>query len=183
MKRAVVILAGIVALAALATGILRLTASHAAGLPAVGQVISAAQRPRAPGLSGSTLTGGHLNTASLRGHVVVLNFWGAWCAPCRAEAPTLNRVAGDTSFLGVRFVGIDIREDPAAGLVFERSFHITYPSISDPDNLLAVRFGSHAPLATPTTYIVDPDGRIAWAWFGRTSYEQLELAVVTVARP
>lgn len=183
MKRAAMVLAGIVVLAAVATGVLRLTASRAAGLPAVGQVITAAQRPHAPDLSGTTLTGGHLDTASLRGHVVVLNFWGAWCVPCREEAPALARVAADTSFLGVRFVGIDIREDPTAGLAFERSFHIPYPSISDPDNLLGARFGPFAPLATPTTYILDPDGRIAWAWFGRTSYAQLELAVLAVARP
>jgi hypothetical protein len=39
------------------------------------------------------------------------------------------------------------------------------------------------PAATPATYILDGGGRIAWAWFGRTSYSQLELAVLEMARP
>jgi hypothetical protein len=49
-----------------------------------------------------------------------------------SRAPALARVAADTSFLGVRFAGIDVREDPYAGLAFERDYRIPYPSISDP---------------------------------------------------
>lgn len=114
---------------------------------------------------------------------MVLNFWGSWCVPCRAEAPVLARVAAETRYLGVRFAGIDIREDAAAGLAFERLHHITYPSVSDPGDVIAARFGALAPAATPTTYILDGSGRIAWAWFGQTSYSQLELAVLEIARP
>jgi thiol-disulfide isomerase/thioredoxin len=172
-----------VAAAGLSGGLVRLADSKAAGLPAVGQVIPAAQRPPAPGISGATLTGGHLNIARWRGGTVVINFWGSWCVPCRKEAPVLRRVAGDTRSLAVRFAGIDIREEPAAGLAFEQQYRIPYPSISDPGNLLAVRFGAAAPVATPSTYILDRRGRIAWAWFGATAYSQLELAVTEVAQP
>lgn len=162
---------------------LHLTGAKGAGLPAVGQVIPAARRPPGPVISGTTLTGGHLDIARWRGHTVVINFWGSWCVPCRKEAPVLRRVAGDTRSLGVRFAGIDIPDNPAAGLAFERLYHIAYPSISDPDNLIAVRFGAAAPTATPSTYILDGRGRIAWAWFGATTYGQLKLAVTELARP
>jgi len=165
----------------LAAGVARLTDPKAAGLPVVGQVIPAAQRPPGPDISGITLTGQHLNIAGWRGHTVVINFWGSWCVPCRKEAPVLARVVGDTRSLGVRFAGIDIREEPAAGLAFERLYHIPYPSISDPGDLLAARFGAAAPVATPSTYILDGRGRIAWAYFGATTYGQLELAVTGVA--
>ena len=94
----------------------------------------------------------------------------------------LRRVAHDARPLGVRFAGIDIREGPAAGLAFERRYHIPYPSISDPGNLIDARFGTAAPVATPSTYILDAKGRIAWAWFGATTYPQLESAVADVAR-
>ncbi len=103
--------------------------------------------------------------------------------PCRKEAPVLRRVAGDTRPLGVRFAGIDIREGLAAGLAFEQEHHIPYPSISDPGDLIGARFGAAAPVATPSTYILDTHGRIAWAWFGATTYPQLELAVTEVAQP
>lgn len=168
------------AIAAVTTG---LAGPHGSGLPAVGQVIPAAQRPAAPDISGTTLTGGQLDTASWRGRAIVVNFWGSWCVPCRQEAPVLARVARDTRFLGVRFLGIDIREDPASGLAFQRDHQIPYPSISDPGDLIAARFGTAAPAATPSTYIIDARGRIAWAWFGATSYNQLDLAVTEAAGP
>jgi len=183
-RRARLLLSGAVTAAViglLAAGAARLAAPKAAGLPAVGQVIPAAQRPPGPRISGTTLTGQHLDIAGWRGHTVVINFWGSWCVPCRKEAPVLARVAGDARSLGVRFAGIDIREDLAAGLAFERQYHIPYPSISDPGDLLAARFGAAAPMATPSTYILDGRGRIAWAWFGATTYSQLELAVTGVA--
>ena len=167
----------------LAAGAVHLAGSESGGLPVVGQVIPAAKRPLAPDISGTTLTGGHLDMARWRGHTVVINFWGSWCVPCRAEAPVLARVADDTRILGVHFAGIDIRDDPSAGLAFERRYRIPYPSISDPGNLIAARFGAAAPVATPSTYILDGRGRIAWAYFGATTYSQLELAVTEVAQP
>jgi thiol-disulfide isomerase/thioredoxin len=169
--------------ALVAAGVVHLTGAKGAGLPVVGRVIPGAHRPSGPVISGTTLTGGHLDMPRWHGHTVVLNFWGSWCVPCRKEAPVLRRVAGDTRFIGVRFAGIDIREEPAAGLAFERHYRIPYPSISDPGNLIAARFGAAAPAATPSTYILDGRGRIAWVWFGATSYSQLELAVTEVARP
>jgi thiol-disulfide isomerase/thioredoxin len=71
------------AVIAAAAGIVKIADANGAGLPAVGQVITAAQRPAAPDISGTTLTGGHLDTRSWRGHVIVVNFWGSWCVPCR----------------------------------------------------------------------------------------------------
>ncbi|MGH3303320.1 MAG: TlpA family protein disulfide reductase, partial [Streptosporangiaceae bacterium] len=44
-------------------------------------------RPAAPTVSGLTVSGKHLSLAAYRGDTIVLNFWGSWCAPCRAEAP------------------------------------------------------------------------------------------------
>jgi thiol-disulfide isomerase/thioredoxin len=171
------------AVIAAAAGIVKVASAKGAGLPAVGQVIPAAQRPAAPDISGTTLAGAHLDTRNWHGHVIVVNFWGSWCVPCREEAPVLARVARDTRVLGVRFLGIDIREDPYAALAFERRYSIPYPSISDPDNMIAALFGTAAPQATPSTYIIDASGRIAWAWFGATTYSQLDLAVTEAAGP
>src|SRR5487761_718785 len=108
--------ATVLAAGLLAAGVVHLADAKGSGLPAVGQVIPAAQRPMAPDISGIALTGGRLDTSRWRGHAFVVNFWGSWCVPCRVEAPVLARVSRDTGFLGVRFLGIDIREGPASGL-------------------------------------------------------------------
>lgn len=183
MKKRVTILAVCaVVVAALVVGVLHLAGGKKAGLPVVGAIIPAGQRPQAPQISGIILNGGHLNVASLRGAPVVLNFWGSWCGPCEAEAPVLARVASDTQRLGVHFVGIDIMDDPSAGRAFEQAHDISYPSISDPNGLVAASFGPLAPGTTPSTYILDARGRIAWAYFGRVTYNQLETAIVGVAQ-
>ena len=181
-KRVTVLAVCAVLIAAVIAIVLHITGKKG-GLPAVGSVIPAAQRPAAPVISGRTLTGGHLDVASLHGRPVVINFWGSWCGPCQAEAPVLARVARDTSKFGVHFVGIDIRDDASAGLAFEQSHGISYPSISDPNDLISAGFGAAAPSTTPATYILDSHGRIAWAYFGGVSFNQLELAAVHVARP
>lgn len=113
-------------------------------------------------VAGTTLTGEPLDTTSYRGRVVVLNVWGSWCAPCREEAPVLARVPQEFPESKVSVIGINVRDNRAAALAFERRFSIAYPSISDEDNpqvLLALR--GYVPLtAVPVTVLLDRDGRV-----------------------
>jgi thiol-disulfide isomerase/thioredoxin len=121
-------------------------------------------RKPAPDLSGKTIDGKQVDTASYKGKVVVLNVWGTWCAPCRAEAPNQVKVAKDTASEGVQFVGIDTR-DPSTqpAQAFEKRFGVPYPSLYDPTGKLMLRFekGTLNPQLIPTTIIVDRDGKIA----------------------
>jgi thiol-disulfide isomerase/thioredoxin len=126
--------------------------------------LPAAQRPAAPDISGRTVEGRQLSLSDYRDKIVVLNVWGSWCDPCRAEAPNLAAVAKETAGKGVQFVGINIRDyDTAQSKSFERSFGITYPSLFDPDGRLLVKFprGSVPPQSIPTTLILDRQHRIA----------------------
>jgi thiol-disulfide isomerase/thioredoxin len=79
-----------------------------------------------PPLRGRTLDGGRLDVSDWRGQVVVVNAWGSWCGPCREEAPALRRVWAETKANGVRFVGIDTRDNDAAARAFTREFRIGY---------------------------------------------------------
>jgi thiol-disulfide isomerase/thioredoxin len=131
-------------------------------------------RPVAPTVSGTTVTGQHLSLAAYRGETIVLNFWGSWCAPCRAEAPALGQLARQLHSRGVRFVGVDIRDEPDSALAFMQQFNVDYPSISDPSDEIALEFRTTVPPADiPTTLVIDRDGRIADRIFGASSYSEL----------
>jgi thiol-disulfide isomerase/thioredoxin len=136
------------------------------------------------GISGRLLDGQHFDLAQWKGKVVVVNFWGQWCAPCQAEAPALQQVYADNRANGVEFLGIDVKDDPASGRAFERQHHVTYPSIDDPSNLLALRFAGLTPNATPTTLVLDRSGRIAARQSGQILYTQLrDLVAHVLAEP
>jgi thiol-disulfide isomerase/thioredoxin len=129
------------------------------------------QRKRPGPVSGTTLDGKHVSLADYRGKVVVVNVWGSWCAPCRAEAPTLVAAAKHLSGKDVAFLGINSRDlNKAAAQAFVRTFHVPYPSIYDQDGktLLAFR-GTLTPNAIPSTVIIDPHGRVAGSVLGEVS--------------
>lgn len=123
--------------------------------------VAPAQRRPAPVAKGPGLTDGEVTTAR-PGKVVVINVWGSWCAPCRKEAPDLERAHQQTKDVAA-FVGIDTRDpDPAPALAFQRTFGVTYPSIHDPQAAqLLVFSGELPPSGIPSTLVVDPQGRIA----------------------
>jgi DsbE subfamily thiol:disulfide oxidoreductase len=140
--------------------------------------ISLTKRKPAPDLSGSTLTNAQLALTSLRGKVVVVNFWGSWCAPCRAESAALVQVAGATAGKGVTFVGVDERDTRTDALSFVRGHGVTYPSVFDEDGSLAAAW----PAATgpPFTFIIDRQGRIAARFLGGVTPDELQSAVLKV---
>ena len=135
--------------------------------------VAPGDRSRVGDVNGALLDGTHFDLASWRGHVVVVNFWGSWCSPCRDEAPALEQVFRDNRARGVEFLGVDVREDRATARAFVQSKHIGYPSLFDPSDILALRFPGLPPNATPTTLIIDRQGRIAARHSGEIRYTQL----------
>lgn len=128
----------------------------------------------APEVGGETIDGANLDLADLKGHVIVLNVWGSWCAPCRAEAPDLATVSEETEARGVRFVGIDVRENPAAARAFTRKYGITYPSWNDQNGLVLVQFSGIIPVgAVPSTLVIDANGLIRARVVGRVEASTL----------
>jgi thiol-disulfide isomerase/thioredoxin len=125
-------------------------------------------------LHGTTLTGARFDLKSLRGRVVVVNVWASWCPPCIAEAPALQQVHEQTEAEGVAFVGIDNESDLAAATAHERRFGVTYPSIgSDGGRVLLSLRGTLPPVATPSTLVLDRQGRVAARVLGRVSADTL----------
>lgn len=125
--------------------------------------VDAAERKDAPVLEGEDLQGRPLSTADFAGQTIVVNLWGPWCAPCRAEAPALDEVATQYEGKGVQFVGVLTRtDDPSSAIAFNRKFGVTYPSFADQGGRLELGFIDSLPTtATPTTWIIDSRGRVA----------------------
>ena len=118
-----------------------------------------AQRSKTPKVSGELLTGGGYDISRDRGQVVVVNFWGSWCAPCRAEADDLEDTYQATKGSGVSFLGINVQDSKDKALAFEEG-RVTYPSIFDPASRQALNFDI-PPNTTPATVVLDREGRIA----------------------
>jgi thiol-disulfide isomerase/thioredoxin len=131
-----------------------------AGTPA-GEVIAAGERASAPQFSGTLLDGKPFSSSSLRGSVAVVNFWGSWCAPCRVETPEFSQVAGDVAGRGVRFLGVDVKEDPQFARAFVADKRISYPSLSDPRGEVALAFRDYPASAIPSTIVLDRQSRVA----------------------
>lgn len=124
--------------------------------------------------SGTTEDGSTFGSKQTLGSVTVINFWYAGCAPCRAEAKDL--VAADKEFgpKGVKFVGVNTRDQVAQAEQFAEEFGVKYPSIMDMagDRGVQRAFAGSIPLnAVPTTLVLDAQGRIAHRVLGQLADE------------
>jgi thiol-disulfide isomerase/thioredoxin len=112
-------------------------------------------------LSGTDYAGTVQDVTAWRGDVVVLNTWYAACPPCREEAPDLVDIANDYADQGLRVLGINGVDDAGAAEPFQRTFDVPYPSIDDRDkNAVAALQGIVPVQATPTTVVLDRDGKV-----------------------
>nr|WSW42250.1 TlpA family protein disulfide reductase [Streptomyces sp. NBC_01001] len=139
-------------------------------------VVDPGARQEAPALAGDDLDGQPVGLTDFRGQVVVLNVWGSWCGPCRAEADDLERLSRQTRDEGVRFVGINTRDrNRAAARSFVRAHGLSFPSLHDPTGELLLRFPPALlnPQAIPSTLVIDRRGRIAVGIGGPVTEEQL----------
>lgn len=140
-----------------------------------GEVIPVADREPAPEVGGDLVGGGTLDPASTAGVVTVVNFWGSWCGPCRVEVPELQRLADDDP--EVRVVGVDLRDQEQFAQAFLDERGISYPSVHDPSGELAAAFAAWPLTRTPSTVVIDADGRVAAAYPGPVTAADLQRAL------
>jgi len=139
-----------------------------------------ANRGKSVRWSGVTETGGVLSSAQLTGVPVVMNYWYAGCAPCRAEAPELLAIS--KKFPKVQFVGVNVRDSAATAAAFNRYFKLTWSSIIDiQTGSVALAFtGIVTPAAVPTTLVIDKHGRVSARVLGRIDKSILTTLIQTV---
>ncbi|MGH2636315.1 MAG: TlpA family protein disulfide reductase, partial [Actinomycetota bacterium] len=101
--------------------------------------------------------GGTIDLESLRGQVVVLNFWASWCVPCRQEHPALLRAWERYRERGVVLVGVNFEDAEESALAYADEMGGDWPLASDPGSTTAIDYGV---FGIPETFVIAPDGTV-----------------------
>ena len=126
-------------------------------LLALGAPVLAAGKA-APDFTLKDTTGKDITLSSLKGKVVVVNFFTIWCQPCRAEMPDLDSIYQEYKKQGVEMLGICLKADPAQLRFMAKQMGLTYPFLVGTDKV-DNDYGSIA--VVPTTFVIDRQGNIA----------------------
>lgn len=137
-----------------------------------------AERGEPVTLTGTDYAGDPVDTSAWLGDVVVVNTWFAACPPCRVEAPDLAEIAAERAADGVHVLGLNRTDDAGAAQAFEKNFEIPYPSIDDRTGAATAALQGVAPIAaTPTTLVLDRQGRVAARVLGLLDRTTLEAMI------
>ncbi len=159
MKRlAVPILVSLTGVALL--GLLIYGVTHQAASRTLDEAVAHKEQPVAPAATHTlpTLAGNASGSlAAYRGQVVVLNFWASWCAPCRTEAPLLERAQQQLLHHRGTVLGVTYKDASPDSLAFVHSHHLSYPNLRDADGGFA---GSYGTDQLPETFVINRRGRV-----------------------
>ena len=124
---------------------------------------AAGNRGEPVSFSGKLIDGTTVSDKDYAGKVLVVNFWYAGCPPCRVEAPDLEALSKEYAAQGVGFLGVNLYDTASTAESFEKDKGVTYPSVLDRDtgSVLLAFSKTVPPKATPTTLVIDKDGRVA----------------------
>lgn len=137
--------------------------------------IPADERGEPVDFAGTTEHGDEVTSADYVGDVLVVNFWYAACGPCRVEAPLLEKVWQEYEGQDVSFLGVNTYDQADTALAFADSYGVTYPSVIDiNDKNVGLAFADATPIqATPTTLVLDREGRVAARIIGQLQSESI----------
>ena len=119
---------------------------------------------------------GTMSLASLRGKPAVINFWASWCAPCKAEAPALDRFQRANAAGGFTVLGINLDDATDDAVAFVQRYGLTYPQLRDGDG--GDRRDAYGMTGFPESFLIDPEGNIALIRRGPVDAEYLDRMVL-----
>jgi peroxiredoxin len=128
-----------------------------------GRAIALDTGTRLPEIGLQDLAGRRIDIASLRGKVVLVDFWASWCAPCKQEMPVLERLYQKYRDRGLTIVGVSVDQESANVGDFLKQLKVSFPIVHDKSHEVANRF--HPP-RMPSSYIVDRNGVVRFVHGG-----------------
>ena len=148
--------------------------SRGDAIPAPGFTLATLSRPEGRSAGEAAFaraaSDGRVALTELRGTAVILNFWASWCAPCRDEAPVLERTWRGVRDAGVLVLGLNMQDARPSARRFLGEQRLTFPQIRDPTDDTARLYGASG---LPETYFITPGGRIVDHVIGVISEAQL----------
>ncbi len=133
-------------------------------------------RVAAPDFELADLDGKRLRLSDLRGKAVILNFWATWCPPCRKEMPSMER-----AWRGIRerdepivLIAVNVGEDADTIFGFTARMDLSFPILLDERSEVADRYRQLTGIGTmalPTTFVIDPQGRVAYRAVGGREWD------------
>jgi thiol-disulfide isomerase/thioredoxin len=123
------------------------------------------------------LQGNVVTSESLKGKVVVLDFWATWCGPCKKEIPSLIKLQKQYGEQGLAIVGVAMEGDAGPVRKYARNSGINYPVGISNDQIYAA-FGQ--PDTIPSNYLIDRTGVIRDAKVGAINPATYEKKIVTL---
>jgi peroxiredoxin len=129
----------------------------------------------APDFELPDLEGRSVSLGEQRGNVVFINLWATWCAPCRTEAPALERLYRELGGQGFEIlaISIDDAEDQESVEAFRDEFQLTFPILLDPERRA---YAAYQATGVPETYVVDAEGRLSEWFIGPRSWDEPRFA-------
>jgi len=131
----------------------------------------------APALTLVDLSGHTIDTSTYKGKVVLVNFWAAWCTPCREEIPQFVALQEKYGARGFQAIGISMDDPEGALRAFCRQYKVNYPVVMG-NPKIAEQFGGV--LGLPTTFLIGRDGRIHAKYAGATDFPRLEQEIAAL---
>jgi peroxiredoxin len=123
----------------------------------------ASEKVQAPDFTLKSQLGKNIRLSDLRGNIILLNFWGSWCGPCRQEMPILDQIHKKYSPLGFHVLGVNIDSDSSKAVEYLSSISIDFPVLYDSKNTVSELYNVSA---MPSTAIIDRDGYVRYVHEG-----------------
>jgi len=123
----------------------------------------------APDFSLPTLSGsGDVSLASLRGHVVLINFWATWCKPCENEMPAMQRLYEALAPQGLELLAVSVDSGRKEVVAFKKRLGLGFPILLDPGKRAAARYQSDR---FPESFLIDRRGILVERYIGSRAWD------------